>query len=247
VNGFSLLGLSVLVTASFAVEMAAGFGSMLVALSVGALFFSVNALLAVLLPLNICLSFFVVVSDFVCISWRLLLRRIIPLILIGMAVGFAWLHFAPPGLWIKFLLGIVIAGLAFMRLLVKKVALPFLLERMLLLTAGIVHALFATGGPLVVTALAGNEIDKSSFRATLALLWLLLNLLVLPRLVADGSLFIGSLWTSAWLIPATALGMTFGQRLHQTIPQERFAKSVSGLLVISGLVLSGKSLLEAFT
>jgi hypothetical protein len=35
VNGLTLFGLSVLVTASFAVEMAAGFGSMLVALSVG--------------------------------------------------------------------------------------------------------------------------------------------------------------------------------------------------------------------
>jgi uncharacterized protein len=170
-------------------------------------------------------------------------QKMIPLILIGIT----WLHFAPPGIWIKILLGIVIAALALMRLLVSQVRLPMFIERLLLLTAGIVHALFATGGPLVVTALAAHEIDKSTFRATLALLWLVLNVLVLPRLIMDGSLFTESLWTSTWLIPATALGMFVGQRVHQSIPQEQFAKSVSVLLIVSGLVLSGKSLFEAFT
>ena len=44
---------------------------------------------------------------------------------------------------------------------------PMWLSRLLSLGAGISHGLFASGGPLLVFALAGTHLDKARLRATL--------------------------------------------------------------------------------
>ncbi|MCA2978784.1 MAG: sulfite exporter TauE/SafE family protein, partial [Myxococcaceae bacterium] len=68
-----------LVLVSFLVEAVAGFGSMVVALTVGALFAPVDALLGVLVPVNLVLSLYLVGRGWRHVDWRFLWRRVVPL------------------------------------------------------------------------------------------------------------------------------------------------------------------------
>ena len=65
-----VVALAVLVLVSFFVEAAAGFGSMVVALTVGALFSPVDELLGLLVPVNLVLSTYLVARNRAHVDWR---------------------------------------------------------------------------------------------------------------------------------------------------------------------------------
>ena len=65
---------------------------------------------------------------------------------------------------------------------------PAWVTKVITFFAGITHGLFASGGPLLVYALAGTTLDKTSFRATLVFVWFMLNLMLTITFLIDGSL-----------------------------------------------------------
>jgi hypothetical protein len=114
----------------------------------------------------------------------------------------------------------------------------------LLVVAGIVHGAFATGGPLAVYV-AGREIaDKARFRATLAALWLLLNVALLGTYAAEGRLGGASSALAVVLAPALGAGILLGERIHRRVPATGFRTVVFALLLGAGLVLAARALPE---
>ena len=71
--------LGAIVAVAFLVEAAAGFGSMVVALTVGALFFPMASLLGWLVPVNLVLSVYLLVCGRQHLDWKFLLSSIVPL------------------------------------------------------------------------------------------------------------------------------------------------------------------------
>lgn len=242
-----VIALSVLVLVSFFVEAAAGFGSMVVALTVGAQLMPVDALLGVLVPVNLVLSVYLVVRGRAHVDWRFLGRRVVPLMALGLLGGTLLTRVvnaavAKPAFAVFV---VVVAAWQLKQALAPATSvrpLPELARVSGLLGAGVIHGMFATGGPLAVFVSARELPDKHAFRATLSALWVVMNALVMPRLVQDRAVTPTTLATSALLLLPLALGIVLGERAHAALDERRFRIVVAALLLVAGLGLLGGSL-----
>lgn len=93
-----------------AIEAIAGFGSTLIAVSLGALFFPIEDLVPILVPLNLLLSLVIVIRHPQHLNRRELFVRILPIAAIGMPVGILIFQYAP-GNALKLAFGAIIAAL----------------------------------------------------------------------------------------------------------------------------------------
>jgi len=108
--------------------------------------------------------------------------------------------------------------------------------------AGLIGALFGTGGPFYVLYLKMRQVNKKQFRASITMIFL----------VDGGARMIGyfssGLFTSKMLLlvlillPVLMLAMYLGHHLHIKINEHRFNQVVSVLLLISGTSLAIKSI-----
>lgn len=241
-----------IVFVAFLIEAAAGFGSVVVAMTVGALWWPVPQLLGWLVPVNLVLSVYLVARGRAALDWRFLARRMLPLMALGLGAGTLVAAKANEAAWLKPVFGVFVVGVAawqLSRALSPKDAaapLPGAVRVLALLGAGVIHGVYATGGPLAVFVSARELKDKASFRATLSALWVALNALVVPRLVVQGDLTGATLGTSAVLLAPLAVGIVVGEWVHHRLDERRFRVAVAALLLVAGAVLAVGSAKEAF-
>lgn len=230
--------LGVIVAVAFLVEAAAGFGSMVVALTVGALFFPLPALLGALVPVSLVLSLYLVVRGFKHLDWAFLLSSVVPLMTAGLIAGIA-LARVTDALWLKPVFAVFVVAVAAHQLANPTALAPLSrpVASAVLFAGGVVHGVFATGGPLTVFVASRTLSDKSAFRATLAAVWVVLNLLLLPRLWLDGSLSRSTLPVSGLMLLPLGAGIAAGEWVHHRLPEERFRRVVAVLLLGAGATL----------
>lgn len=107
--------------------------------------------------------------------------------------------------------------------------------------AGLVGALFGTGGPFYVLYLKMRQLNKQQFRATIAMIFLIDGGARMSGYVASG-LFTGKMLLLVLvLLPVLFAAMYTGHNLHIKINEHNFNKVVSVLLLISGASLAIKS------
>ena len=176
-----LLALLLAVTVAYTCAGALGFGANVLSLALGAHLLPVDLILPAILPTSLGLSAWIDWRQREEIAWRVLLREVLPLVLLGFPFGLAVFQSADTRV-LQHLLGGVVAGLALLQLLRPASASrppprpPLnLMSRGLLVGGGFVQGLFASGGPLVVYVLSRRGLDKGAFRASLCVLWVLLN------------------------------------------------------------------------
>ena len=113
-----------------------------------------------------------------------------------------------------------------------------LFMRTILFLGGIVHGMFATGGPFVVIYASKAIPDKSLFRVSICLLWLTLNTVLI-----FGFTFIDNVWTPDMTgillltLPFLVAGMLFGDFLHHRVNEYAFRLIVYALLLGTGFVV----------
>ena len=232
--------LAVCVLLAYTIEAATGFGSIVIALSLAALLLPLAQLIPILVPLNVLMTTVLVWRHRHDIAWALLLRQILPLMLIGTGIGYLLLPWLDPAL-LKPLFALLLlwfAGREWWRLHHQQQSRrhPSWLMPPLIFSAGISHGLFASGGPLLVYALAGDALGKARFRATLLSVWLTLNGALTVAFLVDGRLR-SALPVVLWLVPLLPVGMVLGQQLHVRLDEQRFRQLVYALLVLVGLAL----------
>ena len=235
---FIWLGLCILL--AYTVEALTGFGSIVIALSLGALVLPVDALLPILVPLNILMTGPLSWRLRRHVDWRLLWRLIIPMMVLGTMTGYVmrpWLG----DMLVRMLFGALVVWFAGRSLWAMYHRLPERhrprwMTRVWIGLAGITHGLFASGGPLLVYGLTGEALDKSRFRATLLLVWFILNLLLTVAFLIDGSL-LAALPSLLWYLPLLPLGVWVGETLHGRIDETRFRMLVYVLLLFAGAAL----------
>ena len=242
---FGFLALVVLI--AFLVETAAGFGGTVVTLSLASQLMPVDDVLARFLPVNLLLSAYVVLRHRRHVALRLLLARILPFMGLGVAAGFFLARTASPS-WLKivFALFVLVLSAAELRSLAstrpRDAKLPVPIAAAALVAAGVLHGLFACGGPLAVWVVGREVQDKSVFRATLSALWLVLNALLVAGFAVDSKIQVTTLRESGLLLVPLAVGIAAGERVHARLSPERFRLAVFVLLFVAALALLIRSL-----
>jgi len=239
----SFLLLAACVGIAYTVEATAGFGSIVIALTLAAQLHPIQELLPVLVPLSVGLTCFMVIRYRTHVDVALLLRRILPFMVPGVVLGFAVFVNAPAGLLTR-LLGVFVIGIAALELWRAfgqgdARARPFgrLGFSATMFGAGLFQGIMATGGPVLVYALGRLELPKASFRATLALVWLCLNTGLVTSYVLTGRLGTQNVRTVVWLVPVVVCALAFGEWLHHRLDEEDFRRMVLVLLAGAGFAL----------
>ncbi len=221
-----------------------GFGGNLIALSLGVHLSPLRLLVAAVILTSPLQTTPIIWLDRKAIRGRLLLRRLLPFSLLGV-IGGLWLSPQIPTTGLSTLLGLLVILFSARELLRtwrrEAPAPPFSpgVECALYLLGGLVHGLLATGGPIIVYALARQITDKQALRGTLACLLLVLSFVLMavmvPRLEAPGE----ALTLGLWLLPGLAVGVAIGQWLHHRIPERTFRFALFGLLLVAGITSLG--------
>jgi uncharacterized membrane protein YfcA len=238
----TFLALALIVVAAFAVETVTGFGPMIIGLGLGTFFYPLSALLPILVLLDTLVCGYLALRHRGTIDVRWLVGRLLPLMTAGVAFGlFIALH-APETL-LQRLLGMVVLIIAVVELVVlvrtprARPPLSASFRVIGLLGAGVMHGIFATGGPLLVYVLSRSELGKSAFRSTLMMVWVLLDLLLLTTYAAAGRIERATLVASVLLLPALMVAVAVGESVHRRLDERRFRIVVMSLLLIVGVTL----------
>lgn len=224
------------VALAFGVEAALGFGSTVIAVSLGALVVDVRALLPAFVPLTMVLSASIVLRDRTHVDARLLLGRVLPAMGLGVPLGLVAFSALDAGV-LRGALGAVVVALAVRELLGLGRRAGTLARRMALFAGGVVHGALGSGGPLVIWALGDRATEPRALRATLAALWLALNAVLLVGYAWDGRLDATSASWSAWLAGGALVGALAGELVHRRVDGAQFARAVWLALALVGVLL----------
>ncbi|MGB1222252.1 MAG: sulfite exporter TauE/SafE family protein [Alcanivoracaceae bacterium] len=236
----ALLWLGACILLAYTVEAITGFGSIVIALSLAALVLPLDQVMPILVPLNIVMTGYLSWRLRRQVHWPLLGRLILPLMLLGTALGYGLRPWLGDQL-VRMLFGALVVWFAgrslwAMRHQVQASSRPRWQTRLWIGLAGVTHGLFASGGPLLVYGLTGVALDKARFRATLILVWFSLNSALTLAFAADGSL-LPALPTVALYLPLLPLGILLGEWAHQRVDENRFRQLVLVLLLVAGAAL----------
>ena len=238
----ALLGFAVVVFAGYTVETAAGFGSMLVCVTFGAQLLDIREVVTLTVPVSILQSGYIALRHRGSIEWKLLLRRILPLMGAGLLVGFLAFRDVQSA-WLRPAFGAMVLVLALRELWVLHRGRaevrknPPAASVLAMLFAGVIHGVYATGGPLLVYAVGREELDKHQFRSTLSAVWLVLSVALGVGFLLDGRYDASSGRDILVLLPAVPLGLLLGEWLHRRIDERRFKTTVFVLLVVAAISL----------
>lgn len=242
----ALLGFAAIMFAAYAVQTVTGFGSMLLAVTFGAHLLPIRDLVTLAVPVSLLQTGYIVARHRDGIRWRLLGLRVLPLMGLGMAGGYL-LGRDLTGNWLKMAFGAMVLILAARELYLlwrtRKDAtagarpIPQGASVAAMLGAGVVHGIYATGGPLLVYAIGREGLPKREFRSTLSAVWIVLNLVLVAGFAAEGRYSESNAIDLLVLVPAVPLGLIVGEVLHHRVPERPFKIAVFTLLVAAAVSL----------
>jgi len=221
-------------------ETILGFGATLITLALGIYLLPLETLVPMLVILGLLQSIWLVARWFRYIDWRVLLLYILPLAAAGMVIGIFSREIANENT-LKMVLGgfIIIVSLAELALLFIKKApggqLRWYYRVPLLIGGGIFHGLFATGGPPIVYYASRQFSAQEKFRATLSMLWLMLNTGLIIGFVVGGQMNLAKLGMTAMVLPGLVVGIVVGSLIR--VKEFWFKALTYILLFFSGLFL----------
>ena len=233
---------ALLIFFAFVVQASAGFGSVMLSLAIGTLFWPLEEIVSIVVPLSFCLSTYILIRDWREVDRKVLFRLIGPLMTAGALVGMIVAPYASRTV-LRLLLGTVVSiaalrGLASLltgkNLSARKGSAASLVW---IVGAGIVHGMIATGGPPLVYAIESLGLAKRSFRSTLAAVWFVLNLMLTVHFVNTGAFAADEFYRFAKLLPVVAGAIIVGEFLHARVSERHFRAAIFSLLLIAGILL----------
>lgn len=178
----------------------------------------------------------VVVRNFKKIDWKCLLE-IIVFMGIGMVAGF-FLEKYLYSKWFLKIYGIIIVFIAIYYFFVDNpIKLPKPIGWAIMFLAGIIHMIFVSGGPLLIIAAKNKIKDKETFRATLSMVWVILNSSILVTDAVGGNFSLDQLWILLIMIPTVIVSIIIGKFALKKMSNNLFMKLTCVLLFISGFLV----------
>ncbi len=199
-----------------------------------------RASVGVLLPLLVVADVLAVYTHHRGTNWRLV-ARILPWILVGIAVGGVVLErVRGPGF--PRLLGALVLGLLALEQARQRLGwhgLPHhpVYAAMLGIAGGITTTLGNLAGPVLSLYFLSLGLDKQRFMGGFAWIFLVINLVKMPLYAGLGLLHAESLRMSVSLLPGLLLGAWLGRQLFHRLPEKLFGIVVQVLAAASALHL----------
>lgn len=234
---------ALVVVAAYTVQTATGFGAMLVCVTFGAQLIGLEPVIRLMVPLSFLQTGYIVIRHRDGIEWGLLLRRIVPLMALGMGLAFLLLT-KVGGPWLGLAFGLMVLALSardlhHLRVASAAAAAPIskAASSAAMLGAGVVHGIYAAGGPLLVYAVGREGLGKKEFRSTLSMVWILLNVILVTRFSLAGDYDRAVARDIALLVPTVPLGILVGEWVHRKVDERRFRIAVLVLLIAAAISL----------
>ncbi len=237
------MALGVIIFLSYTIQAMTGFGSIVLAITFGSFFFQIKEILPVLVMLDLFLNLYIIKKHSSHVEMELLLRKILPIMFAGAMVGLSIFKSIAAGS--KRLLGIVVTFLALFELLNfyrrKMEKLRPEVVNLFVFGSGVVEGMYASGGPLLVYVLNKLDLNKSEFRSTLALLWIIMDIILIGAYAFIGILDFSDIVKTLVFLPIIALSLYLGEFLHASVNEEKFRLVVIYVLLIGGVsILTGR-------
>lgn len=235
-----LLLFALVVLVAFVSGAMSGFGSVIISLTLAASLYPIEWMVPRLVLLNVFLNGYLVLAHRGNVAWRLLLRRLVPVMGLGAGVGvFVSSYIGGPMLKRGFGVLVVILSAVELYRLYKKTTpkLGDAASHGFVFGAGILHGIYATGGPMLVYAMGRTSLDRTTFRTTLAMIWLVLNVGLVTVFYANGRLDVAATIETAWLLPSVVFATVIGEFLHRRVNERSFRVVLFLLLFAAGWLL----------
>ncbi|SMC05394.1 hypothetical protein SAMN00768000_2221 [Sulfobacillus thermosulfidooxidans DSM 9293] len=227
-----------IVLAAFAIRGMLGFGSGLISVSLLIFFLPIKEVVPIVFLLDGVASLALGSYDFKEIRWQEMPWLWI-FTIFGLIVG-AWILKTLPAQSVTVLLGVFILLYVIYAIVTKPERLPQVSRvwgAPLGFLGGVIGSLYGGGGPSIVAYFQMRHLDKRAFRASF-------QFIAITDSIVRGSLYflLGLLGaktviTSAWLVPAVAIGLIGGNFLHFRIDARRFQYLVLLVLAFAGIKL----------
>jgi uncharacterized membrane protein YfcA len=236
----NLIWLTIIVLISYTTQAMSGFGSTILALTLGIHLYPIDVLLPVLVALDMVVNLYLVTRHYRHISRPHLFRSILPAMGFGLLAGIILFQYIEGDLLKKIFgsLVIVLSMRELYRLSRKRpdqFALSNLAAKACIVAAGIVHGIYASGGPLLIYAVSRLNLSKSVFRSTLGAVWLIFSVILSASYLVAGRFTALSIRFILILLPMILIGILIGEWLHHRIDENRFKIFVFGVLFFAGL------------
>lgn len=168
------------------------------------------------------------------------IRRILPLLAagaIGLPIG-VWVLKSMDGDILKIAVGAIVTVTSILYLTGFRLKLRKERRAMLPvgLASGILNGATTFSGPPVILFLANQNVEKDNFRGSLAIYFLLLNILAAPAFVAGGLLNGTVAVGTAWRFPFVIAGALLGSKLSRIMGENRFRKVALLFLLLLGAI-----------
>jgi uncharacterized membrane protein YfcA len=218
-----------------------GFGATVLALPFCTMLVGIRTAVPALTVFSWILSMFIVIIDRRHIVWHEFFK-ITGLVILGLPAGML-LFSRLPERGLKIILGIFMVIIAArgiylsFRKTAKAIRVPGFLLNILLVIGGVVHGAFASGGPFVVIYATKNLPDKSNFRATLCMLWVTLNTVMIIQKFMAGAMTPAVGQAVLVTLPFLAAGMILGNLAHGRLRADMFTKLIYIVLFVSGIFM----------
>jgi uncharacterized protein len=230
--------LALIVMLAYTVFGLTGFGSSITAMPLLVQVIPLRTAVPLMLIFDICSGLLLGLKNRRVVDRKELLR-LVPFMLVGMALGVVVLVKAPERVLLLVLGGSILCYCAW-SLLLKREPKPIGSRWSIPLgmAGGVFTALFGTGGPIYTIYLARRLDDKAVLRATISSLIFVTGF---SRLVLFSSAGLyqqhSLLWLAAMLLPCAMLGLFLGNRLHSRLPAQRVVQAIWVILIAGGASL----------
>jgi len=234
---------ALVVVTAYTVQTATGFGAMLVCVTLGAQLIGLEEVIRLIVPLSFLQTGYIAIRHRDGIDWSLLLGRVVPLMGLGMGGAFLLLT-KVSGPWLGLAFGLMVLGLS-ARDLHQLRAGSDALHRPVsksasvaaLLSAGLIHGIYASGGPMLVYAIGREGLTKKAFRSTLSMVWIILNVILVVRFLLAGDYDRKVALDILLLVPAVPFGIVVGEWVHHKVDERSFKMAVLLLLIAAAISL----------
>ena len=225
---------------AYMVRGIAGFGSGLIAVPLLAQVYPVQEVVPVVVFLDYIGSASQGLRHRESIAWSEQLP-LVPFSLLGVAAGLTLLTLAQEALLAQALGGFVIIYAIYQLLPLPTLRGSRFFALPLGFLGGFVGTIFGTGGPFYVIYLGLRALEKTTFRATFAINFLIDGALRLGAFGLFGFFQGGVLMGSIVALPIVGLGLWIGGRIHTELSQRAYVGIISVVVFISGVALLFKS------